>query len=637
MISTCVLSLLASATVFRGVTFLEKPIVLTPEDSGRVFVGEPGAVVSGGVRLGPWTDLGGGVWEAEAPRTADGRPMFFDQLWINERRAPNARLPNEGYLSAGSLNFVVQTNAEGVVSCRETVTFTNAVADALAAVPVTDLPFVQAGIIHKWSYAKRVPVAFAAAERKVTFVSDFCPTGWSRWGKNTLFSFQNVRSAFDASGEWFLDMTAGKVRYRPLPGETRETLVAYAPRHGLSKLVEFRGDPEHGRFVTNVTFRNVTFAHASFTSAPGESGPHQINQLQAACYSDGAIEMTGARNCAFENCRIVHTGNYGVRMVDGCVSNRIVNCTLEDLGAGGVWLGEHGCGDAGFSRPVERKILRPTVPTAVAFNLVSNCTIRAAGRYNPEGTGVAMTHCSDSKVVHCDIHDIYYTGVSVGYIWGFKGSVSQRNEIAFNRIYDLGKRTMSDMGGVYTLGTSFGTTVHDNVIHDVHSFAYGGWALYADEGSEGIVMERNLCWNTTDGGFHQHYGVGCIIRNNIFAWNRERGAVRTRRAVVDDIPCTLHFVNNIILVREGPLCGNDVTNVPGVWANNLWWDTHGEAAARFGKGDWTAWQASGHETSGKFADPHFVDAERFDFRLRADSPAFALGFKAWDYAAAGVK
>jgi hypothetical protein len=42
---------------------------------------------------------------------------------------------------------------------------------------------------------------------------------------------------------------------------------------------------------------------------------------------------------------------------------------------------------------------------------------------------------------------------------------------------------------------------------------------------------------------------------------------------------------------------------------------------------WAAWQATGMDRHSVIADPQFVDPARDDYRLRATSPAFALGFK----------
>jgi hypothetical protein len=458
---------------------------------------------------------------------------------------------------------------------------------------------------------------------------------WRKWRPGSvLVAFFNVRSAFNAPGEWFLDMTAGKVRYRPMPGEKVSQLEIVAARPGLSKLIEFRGDWRDKKYAKNISFENISFEYAS---APmSKNAPQAVNHYQAASSSDGAITAEGVRNIKFLQCRVAHTGNYAVRFNSACMSNRLENCTFEDLGAGGVWMGA----DYRFvdkKSEIPRLVLKPTRLDSTAYNLISNCTIRTVGRYNPEGTGVALTHCSDTKVIHCDIYDIMYTGISVGLVWGYSGSVSQRNEIAFNRIWDLGKGIMSDMGGIYMLGTSFGTTVHDNVVHDVHSYSYGGWGLYADEGSENIVFERNVCWNLTDGGFHQHFGTGCVVKNNIFFGVEDKGVVRTSRAEVFGIPSSLHIVNNIFMTDKAPLCAKGVRNVDGIWANNLWWDTRGENAAIFDGLTWRQWKDCGKETGGVFADPRFVDINAGDFRLHPDSPALKLGFKPFDASRAGRK
>jgi hypothetical protein len=44
--------------------------------------------------------------------------------------------------------------------------------------------------------------------------------------------------------------------------------------------------------------------------------------------------------------------------------------------------------------------------------------------------------------------------------------------------------------------------------------------------------------------------------------------------------------------------------------------------------EWTSWQAEGWDKHSLIADPLFVDWKNDDFRLKADSPAFKLGFEA---------
>ena len=632
---------------------LTETLVFTPADSGTpeapvTWIGEPGAVIAGGAEIRDWRDDGDGVWSAPAPKAPDGTPAYFEQLWVNGRRADRARLPDTGYFNVTKPAVTPDATVKG--RYVESVTLTNAAAAVLAKIPADEMQYAQMCVVHKWSFARRVLRGYDAATGTVTTWSPSPWRGWQNWNaKETLVHFENVRSAFDAPGEWFYDVKAGRVSYRPRPGEDPAKISVVAPSAKVSRLVEFRGEPDKGAYVHDVVFRGLEFAYSDVTPSSGAAiraehpdvtfvgggkGPTESWQHQAASASDAAVTLEGVRRVAFEDCRVRHTGNYALRFNDGCTSNRVVKCLLEDLGAGGVWMGS-GVGHVVKGESLSRRVIRNLAPRSTAFNVIENCTIRGGGRFNPEGTGVAYTHVSDSKVLHCEIHDFFYTGVSVGWTWGFRGSVAQRNEIAFNRIYDLGKGIMSDMGGVYTLGTSFGTTVHDNVIHDVSSYSYGGWALYTDEGSEGIVMERNLCWNTTDGGFHQHYGAGCVIRNNIFAWNRMLGAVRMARQVVQDIPCTLNFVNNIVLVREGPLVGRGPRGVGGVWANNLWWDVTGKP--ELDGLDWAKWSVCGKETGSTYADPQFENAAAYDFRLKPTSPAFALGFKAWDYGRAGLR
>ena len=80
--------------------------------------------------------------------------------------------------------------------------------------------------------------------------------------------------------------------------------------------------------------------------------------------------------------------------------------------------------------------------------------------------------------------------------------------------------------------------------------------------------------------------------------------------------------------------GRGARGVGGIWAGNLWYDFSGRPPDFDGLG-WDKWRTCGKEAGGAYADPLFANAAANDFRLTPGSPAFALGFEAWDYSAAG--
>ena len=199
--------------VKEGLYTLNETLVFTPEDSGEpdapvTWIGEgEKSVFAGGARLTGWKDVGGGVWSAPIPSAPDGKPAFFEQLWVNGRRADRARLPNStpekprnGYLNIASARISPVTNEEGKVTYVERASFTNAA--ELASVPADELQWAQMCVIHKWSLARRV---IKSVDPATLTVETHSPEDWLKWKKwdprFTIAWFENVRSAFDVPGE----------------------------------------------------------------------------------------------------------------------------------------------------------------------------------------------------------------------------------------------------------------------------------------------------------------------------------------------------------------------------------------------------------------------------------------------------
>jgi hypothetical protein len=225
-----------------------------------------------------------------------------------------------------------------------------------------------------------------------------------------------------------------------------------------------------------------------------------------------------------------------------------------------------------------------------------------------------------------------YTAISAGWVWGYADSPSKRNRIAFNHLHHLGWGELCDMGGIYTLGASEGTTVNNNVIHHIYSFNYGGWSLYTDEGSYKIVMENNLVYKCKNSGFHQHYGKENVIRNNIFAFNI-LAQMQFSRA---EEHLSFSFTNNIVYYDTGQLYQNNT------WLNarvnvdyNCYWNTHTQTPDFLGL-TFDEWKKRNRDAHSLIENPLFVNPEKLDFNFVNLSVAEKIGFKPFDYSQVGV-
>ena len=191
------------------------------------------------------------------------------------------------------------------------------------------------------------------------------------------------------------------------------------------------------------------------------------------------------------------------------------------------------------------------------------------------------------------------------------------------------------MGGIYTLGKQPGTTIRNNLWHDIAATRYGGWGIYFDEGSSGILAENNVVYRTTHGGFHQHYGETNVVRNNVFAFARDHQIQRTR----PEPHQSFSFVTNIVYFDSGVVLTGDWSDDAHYQMDwNVYFDARPDAKPdQLGLGPctWEKWLERGHDRHSLVADPLFVAPQRNDFQLQPNSPAFKLGFRPIDLSHVG--
>lgn len=615
----------------QGEYFVPEPVLFTPEDSGSAeapitYQAGPGArvVLHGSRRITGWQQRGN-LWVTRVSAAAEG--WRFRQLYINGEPRPRARIPNQGFLKVAGCPEGTPKTVNYHKDCQS---FQFASGDIRP--DWANLQHVEVIVYHFWTDShlpirsvdtKSNIVTFAHKAGKV-FTDDFTEDG-------ARYIVENVREGLDQPGEWYLDYTTGELSYFPKPGENIASAVAVAPV--TPALIRVQGEPAERRFVEHLNFERLGFSFTHFVLPPGNS-----NDQQGSASIPAAVTLKGARQLRFEQCSFSRLGTWAVEMLPGCSENVFRGNTVQDVAAGGFRIN----GGTERNHPLER----------TRNNRIEDNVLTRYGQDFPSAVGILLMHTSGNTVAHNEISHGGYTGISIGWIWGYQRSVSRDNLIQANHIHHIGG-ILSDMGGIYTLGPSPGTVLRGNLIHDVDANHYGGWGIYHDEGSTGILVEDNVVYNTKFAGFNIHFAKEIVVRNNIFALAEieqlSRGKVEPHKSVF--------FENNILYWRAGDLFkGNwkdtpytfhfhpkdkagtrSVTNTFDIDWNVYWNPGKKTEEVKFDGKSFQEWQSRGKDENSIYADPMFVDPDKGDFRLRPNSPALKLGFRPIDLTTVGPR
>jgi hypothetical protein len=407
--------------------------------------------------------------------------------------------------------------------------------------------------------------------------------------KGQWFYALNALSELDQAREWYLDRQTGILYFwPPTPVEEGTAMVSVLP--------------------SLVTVQDA--AHVSLRGFILEAG------------RGTAVTVLGGTGVRLAACTIRNCGGWAVT-VSGGTDHGVVGCDIYQTGAGGISLSG---GD--------RKTLSPAAH--VADNNHIHHYARWERVYRP---GITLQGVGN-RASHNLIHNAPHMGM------GFGGN---DHVIEFNEIHSVCYES-NDAGAIYTgrNWTMRGTIVRNNYMHHVSGFEGRGCVgVYLDDMFCGTEISGNLFYRVTRAAFIGG-GRDCIVKNNLFVdcnpslhidaralgwahyhadmWIKEGREKGTLSGIpFNQPPYSQRYPELVNILEDEPAApkGNRVfRNVS------------------FG-GKWDGVQAGARKyqtIEGNLVDqdPHFATPDRIgeakqprpvDFALKADSPAWDIGFE----------
>ena len=517
-----------------GTYYLYEPLRLRPEDSGLTILGD-GAVISGGMPVSGWKKQGK-LLVADVP-DFNGRPVDFRQLWVNGKKAVRARDVMDfeqmhRIRTYDKKNHVLWIPRKAVEKLK--LQTSNFKLQTLEMVLHEMWCTSNLRIKSMQVQGDSVAVRFHNPEGPIQFQHPW-PSPMTPDTKHpSPFYLTNAKELLDEPGEWYYDIRDHKLYYMPHTSDLRpQTSDLHATVPVLETLVEFIGTAE--RPVRHINIKGVTFSHTTWMR-PSEKGhvPLQAGMYLTEAYklrpqidrpnnhkldnqgwlgrADAAVELRYTEDVNFTDCRFEHLGGSGLDYVTHCKGGTVSRCTFTDIAMNGYVCGSFSPEGLETHLPYQPTDFREvctgqTVEQSTFYDVTNEdwgCVAICAGYVN----GITIDHNT--------IHDVSYTGISLGWGWNRDLVCMKDNKVHANLIYNYAQH-MYDCAGIYTLGNQPGTLISENVVRDIAKPSYvhdpvHWFYLYTDEGSSNITIKDN--WTPEEKFLKNANGPGNVWENN---------------------------------------------------------------------------------------------------------------------------
>ncbi|XP_065836538.1 uncharacterized protein [Oscarella lobularis] len=585
------------------------------------------ANIVGGKVVSGWKQSGG-VWTTTLP---EGTKPFY-QLWVDGERREMAHTPMMHYVKIGERNEGVQFSYP-LNNKRPQQPYL--VDDFIVFQPgqvksdYHDVQAIQAVVYHSWT-ASVHQVKAIYSNNNTIYLQNPTTSQFTGAASGNRFYLQNIYEMLQP-GTFYYDRTSHMLTYHSYPNEDLTKMPVVIPT--ITQILTSNGNATSGNYVQYINFMNINFMYSAVDTSVCFAG--RCDDQSASFLTTATINLQCARYWTLDGVTLAHTGGYALWINGGSSYVTVNNSHVYDSAAGGIRVAQAVHGVVSDANQMTSQIT------------ITNSILEDGGHFYQMGCGILLQESGNNTLTHNLIHDFNYTGISIGWTWGYADTSTYSNYLGFNEIYNIGKGVLSDMGCIYSLGKQAGSMLDNNLCYSVVSYNYGGWGWYTDEGSSNITIQNNIAYHTKSAGIHQHYGENNLFQNNVIAFPHHVSCAGEGGCLEVAVRSSQHppgrdqgsfssftFMRNIVYIQNGTALG---TTMPTGFQNmtvdsNVYWSTTDKGNITFPPTQkpvtFQQWQAEGKDQHSMLTDPKFTDPESFDFtKLSPDSPALKLGFK----------